>query len=133
MSIIELPEAASLAIHSMVILAKNKGNLLTVKEMAEECGASQAHLAKVMQRLAKSGLVVANRGPKGGYQISPEGENATLLSIYEALEGPVLSKECFLKQKVCPFEKCIFGGVLEKAEREIKIYFAQTKLKDLVL
>ena len=133
MHLVQISEAASLAIHSMALLIQNRGSLLTVKDMAQECQASEAHLAKVMQHLAKAGLVTANRGPQGGYTLTKEGEEANILTIYEAVEGPIVPRECLLKNKICLFSTCIFGGVIEKAEKEIKDYFASKKLKDLVV
>jgi len=132
MYLVQISEAASLAIHSMALLIQNRGSLLTVKDMTQECEASEAHLAKVMQKLAKSGLVTAIRGPQGGYTLTEKGEEATILTIYEAVEGAIVPRRCLLKNKICIFSACIFGGVIEKAEREIKDYFASKKLKDLV-
>ncbi|NLY06301.1 RrF2 family transcriptional regulator [Candidatus Sordicultor fermentans] len=132
MHLVQISEAASLAIHSMALLIQNRGGFLTVKDMAQECEASEAHLAKVMQKLAKARLVTATRGPQGGYTLTKEGEEASLLTIYEAVEGAIMPRECLLKSKICLFSTCIFGGVIEKAEREIKEYFASKKLKDLV-
>ena len=77
--------------------------------------------------------MTATRGPQGGYTLTKEGEEASILTIYEAVEGAIMPRECLLKSKICLFfSTCIFGGVIEKAEREIKEYFASKKLKDLV-
>ncbi len=132
MHLVQISEAASLAIHSMALLIQNRGDFLTVKDMAQECEASEAHLAKVMQKLAKARLVTATRGPQGGYTLTEKGEEASILTIYEAVEGAIMPRRCLLKSKICLFSACIFGGVIEKAEREIKEYFASKKLKDLV-
>ena len=53
-SIIQISEAASLALHSMVMLAASPERSLTVKEITARTGVSEAHLSKVMQRLAKA-------------------------------------------------------------------------------
>ena len=52
MHLVQISEAASLAIHSMALLIQNRGGFLTVKDMAQECEASEAHLAKVMQKIS---------------------------------------------------------------------------------
>ena len=132
MQLVQISEAASLAIHSMALLIQNRGGFLTVKDMAQECEASEAHLAKVMQKLAKARLVTATRGPQGGYTLTKEGEEASILTIYEAVEGAIMPRECLLNSKICLFSSCIFVGVIDKAEREIKEYFASKNLNDLV-
>lgn len=133
MSLFQLSEATSLALHAMAILIKNKEEPVRVKEIAEICNASQAHLAKVMQRLSHQGFVEANRGPKGGYVASAKGMEASILDIYEAMEGPFQPTQCLLSKKICIFEECIFRGVVAKSEKEIIDYFRQTRLKELVL
>ena len=56
-SIVQISEAASLALHSMALLAASPDRPLTVKDITARTGVSEAHLSKVMQRLAKAGLV----------------------------------------------------------------------------
>ena len=53
--IIQLSEAASLALHSMVLLAGDPEKSWLIRDIAVEVGASEAHLAKVVQRLSQSG------------------------------------------------------------------------------
>ncbi|MCK4620269.1 MAG: Rrf2 family transcriptional regulator, partial [Desulfobacterales bacterium] len=65
-NIIKISEAASMAIHAMVFLASESGRIVPSREIATTLRSSEAHLSKVMQRLAKAGLVSSTRGPKGG-------------------------------------------------------------------
>jgi len=53
---VNLSEASLLALHSMVLLAQHDREPLTIKQMAEKTASSEAHLSKVMQRLAKINL-----------------------------------------------------------------------------
>jgi len=60
--ILKISDAASLAIHTMVLLATHPDETFSIPEIAAILKASQAHLAKVAQRLAKAGLVSAREG-----------------------------------------------------------------------
>lgn len=131
-SIIQVSEAASLALHSMVILAASPGSSLTVKEITARTGVSEAHLSKVMQRLAKAGLVKSTRGPKGGFLIGDSGLSISLLSIFEAIEGPVPNSTCLLSVTECPFRECLFGGLLERMTAEFKEYMKNKTLGEMV-
>lgn len=123
---------ASLAIHSMAMIARNGDGLLTVSEIAHSVGASEAHLAKAMQRLVKAGLARSERGPKGGFGLAQPADAVTLLAIYEAVEGPRVVGQCPLGRKSCSFDGCLFGGVLESMEDRVYEYLASNRLSDVI-
>ena len=131
-SIIQISEAASLALHSMVMLAASPERSLTVKEITARTGVSEAHLSKVMQRLAKAGLVKSTRGPKGGFLLGDTGLSTALLAIFEAIEGPVATGGCLLPNKECPFRECLFGGLLGRMTIEFKEYMKNKTLGDMI-
>jgi Rrf2 family protein len=129
--VIQISEAASLGMHSMTLLAASIEQALTVKQMAQTTGASEAHLSKVMQRLTKAGLVHSSRGPKGGFILNAKGLEISLLEIFEALDGPLTTSGCLLRIHSCPFSNCLFGGLVEKMTDEFKKYLASKTLGDL--
>lgn len=128
---VQISEAASLALHSMLLLAQRKGAPRSVAEMASVTGVSQAHLAKVLQRLHKAGLVQATRGPGGGYILAIPAARTTLLDVYEAIEGPYCTTNCLVKGESCPFRQCLFGGLLGRLAMEFREYMAGHTLQDL--
>lgn len=69
--IVTLSEAASIALHSMVLIAKSETKL-NVNQISEAIDSSKHHVAKVMQRLAKEDFVASNRGPSGGFVLKRE-------------------------------------------------------------
>lgn len=129
-SLIHISEAASLALHTMAYLAAEPGRKASTHEIARVMGASEAHLAKVMQRLGKAGLVVSQRGPGGGFTMAKRPEQVSLLEVYAAAEGQLGEVGCLLGRPVCGGH-CIMGELLGKLSQEIKDYFANTKLSDL--
>ena len=131
-SIIQVSEAASLALHSLVMLAASPDRSLTVKEITARIGVSEAHLSKVMQRLAKAGLVKSTRGPKGGFLVGDYGLSTSLLSIFEAIEGPVTNNTCLLPSTECPFRECLFDGLLGRMTAEFKEYMKNKTLGDII-
>lgn len=129
--IVRISEMASLAIHGLALIAAHGGGTMNVREMAGATGASEAHLAKTMQRLAKAGLVFSERGPKGGFALARPAEDITLLEIYEAVEGPRSLSQCPLGRTTCTFERCLFGGMLESVEDQVYTYLADHSLTDV--
>ncbi|NUM36976.1 MAG: Rrf2 family transcriptional regulator [Candidatus Brocadiae bacterium] len=128
---LRISDAASLALHTMVLLAGSSGKLLSNKEIASMLKVSEAHLSKVLQRLAKIGLVGSTRGPKGGFYLGKEASAITLMEVYEAIEGPLVLCNCLLDKKICTKKHCILGRLVEKVNGQVKEYLANNTLDKL--
>lgn len=130
--ILKVSEAASLGLHTMAYLAAQPNKRISTHEVAEKLKVSEAHLAKVMQRLGRAGLVVSQRGPKGGFTLAKPPDKITLLEVYEAIEGKLNKTGCLLGKPVCDGD-CILGGLLNGLDRQVREYFSTTKLLDIAL
>lgn len=130
MSLVNVSEGASLALHSMALIAGREAERMTVKALAEELDASQAHLAKVFQKLGKAGLVNSVRGPSGGIELGRPAQEISFLDIYEAIEGRVVLGGCPLNRSHCAFEECIFSDELNRISNDIYETLEKTVLSD---
>jgi Rrf2 family cysteine metabolism transcriptional repressor len=65
------------------------GGLLQVKDIAGRHDISQQYLEQLLNRLTHAGLVRAVRGKNGGYALTHPPDQMTLLTLLEALEGPL--------------------------------------------
>jgi Rrf2 family protein len=130
-NVLKVSEAASLALHSTLLLAAHEEESLSTKAMAEVLHVSENHLSKVLQRLAKAGLVQSARGPGGGFKLAKPATRLSLLDVYETVEGRLTTQECLLGKRVCRGNGCIFGGFLESVSRQIRDYLGKTKLSDV--
>jgi Rrf2 family protein len=129
--LVNLSEAASLAIHAMVLIAKTKTHT-NVNTLAEKMGASKNHLAKIMQQLVKFGFLKSVRGPNGGFVLNMLPENITMLSIYEAIEGKIEVHDCPLDRHICPFDKCLMSGLVKDVTIQFQDYFKKNTLADFL-
>ncbi|WP_455383486.1 RrF2 family transcriptional regulator [Salinispira pacifica] len=129
---IQLSEAASIALHSVAFMARSPGDYFTARQIAASSGASENHIAKVLQRLVKSGILRSVRGPHGGFTLARPAEELTFLEIYETIEGRVAGGACPLHRGTCPFSRCIFGGLLNRVNAEVVDYFRSRKISDFV-
>lgn len=98
--------------------------------MAEALGASEATLAKVMQRMVKAGLVTSKRGPHGGFELAQAPEDVTLLEVYESVEGEIEVTRCLLGAPVCGKKRCPLGGLFERVSREVTAELSKTTLAE---
>ena len=127
---LKISEATALALHAAVHIA-GQDNAVTTAEIAESMSASPAHLAKVLQRLVRAKLLIANRGRNGGYRLAREADGITLGHVYEALEGAPRSDGCLFAAPVCRGSDCIMGEAVERARRELWEYLSKTSIKEL--
>ena len=125
--LLKISEAGSLALHTMVLLACQSQKTLSSHEIASFIGCSEAHLSKVMQRLAKTGLVTSRRGPGGGFSLKKRPEDTSLMEVFEAIEGPLSPTECLLARPVCN-GNCILGELTRGIDNQAREYFAQKML-----
>jgi Rrf2 family protein len=126
--IFSLSEATSIAIHSMVLIARAENGINAVK-IADRTGFSKNHISKVLQRLVKDDLLKSMRGPSGGFTLKKKPEQIPLLSIYEAIEGPLEVTDCPLSREICGFDKCIMSNVINKMTIEFQNFLKKQTLK----
>jgi len=129
---LRVSEAAALAIHTALILARRPVRWVTAGELAGDLRASRAHLAKVLQRLGKAGLVESVRGTNGGFRLAPRGAAVSLLEIYEAIEGKLEPPACMLSRPLCAGTECVLGGVITHLNRELRDQLESVKLSELL-
>lgn len=127
--VFSMSEAASIAIHGMVLIARSEKGMNVLK-IAEVTGFSKNHLAKVLQRLVKNDLLKSVRGPAGGFSLKKDPSEVTLLQIYESIEGQLEITDCPLTYEICNFEKCVMGNVVNKMTMEFKKFLQKQTLKN---
>ena len=92
---------------------------VSVKRIAEEFAIPQELLAKILQRLAKQGLIVSQNGPKGGYVLSRRATEISIGEVVRALEGPISIVSC-LEDSDCPqMERCSLRRPITKIQAAI--------------
>ncbi len=130
-SILNISDAASLALHGMAVLAQQGQKMVCAHQVASELNVSEAHLAKVLQRLVKAGLIESIRGPKGGFRLNKPADQIRLLDIYQAVEGSLARGTCLFNKALCNGHKCIFGSILGKANALVSGHLTNTTLSTL--
>ncbi len=127
-----ISDASNLAFHSMMLLATlQKDQTLSVNELSEKLLVSANHLSKVMQRLAKAGLVKSRRGPTGGFSLAKKSDTIFLGDIYIAIEGPLPEPKCLLQKPICDGSCCLLGNLFSSMQKKINEHFTQISLKDV--
>jgi len=128
---LKISEASSLAMHALGYLANGEDGPITSREIARRFEISEAHLAKVLQRLVKVELLRSVRGPRGGFTLTRSPESVTLLEIFEAIEGPFEPNQCLLSSAICDGDNCILGRIVLEANTMLRTRLEETTLVDI--
>jgi Rrf2 family protein len=73
-------------------------------KVARSQGISPTFLGKIVQSLAKAGILATRRGVGGGIALARPPEDFTLLEVIEAVEGPLAIIECLRQPGGCVHE-----------------------------
>ena len=128
---LKLSEAVAIALHSAALMGWAAPGRLAARTISQRFRVSEAHLSKVLQRLARAGVVDSTRGPRGGFSLAKPADETFLVEVYEAIEGPIGAGGCLFQQPLCDGGDCILGDVLVRANRELVEYLRNTSLGDL--
>jgi Rrf2 family protein len=129
--ILKISEATTIALHAMVLMARFPGKVLSNSQMADILQVSEAHLSKVLQRLAREGLLKSSRGPRGGFHLRRKSDEITLLEVYEAVEGPVRLERCLMENPLCDKSRCILGNLMDSVNGKFLEHMSTKRLSDL--
>ncbi|MDZ7751163.1 MAG: SUF system Fe-S cluster assembly regulator [Gammaproteobacteria bacterium] len=75
-------------------LARAATDLLSASEVAARTGIAAPTVSKLLKGLGRAGLVISERGAKGGYRLSRAAGDISIADVVDALEGPVALTEC---------------------------------------
>ncbi len=103
--------------------SKPTGELATAREISESYKIPPEILGKVLQSLAKAGLVASVQGAKGGYRLMKPAEEVTLGAVVEAVEGPTQLASCQSDPACCQqFTNCTIKEPVFRVQRQLTEY-----------
>ncbi len=86
-------QTSEYALRAVVFLALQSGEPSTAQEIANACRVSSGYMAKVLQLLGRAGLVTARRGLRGGFKLSRDADDITILDVLNVVQ-PVQRITC---------------------------------------
>lgn len=120
-----------------VAMASRQGARLTLPSIAERIEAPQAFTAKVLQNLAREGVVLSQRGPNGGFEMPPElARNVNLRKVMKAVGEDVDRSACVMGLRQCGVdEPCPlheqFVGMKDEMVRILKTTYVAKLVDDM--
>ena len=98
-----LSKSSQYAIRAVLYLSLNSNveRKYSPKEIAKAIDIPAPFLAKTLQELTKRDLISSIKGRNGGFYLTEENKNHTLISIVDGIDGLSKFQECILGLTVC--------------------------------
>jgi len=130
-----MTRASEYALLSLVTLA-NTSDPMDTETLAHELAIPKSFLAKILQALARSGILKSYKGVKGGFVLIQAKEEISLLSIIKAAEGKDPSVfDCSTGVGNCPSEKensCHIYPFIQNLQGKIDNFLEDMTLADIL-
>lgn len=121
------------------IAYNNQARPAQIQDISRRQEISPRYLEQIFQSLKKAGILKSKRGPQGGYTLSRQPDQISVLEIIKATEQDALMVECAGEAKKkkrrkneCPFEgNCVTQTVWKEASELLDELFGNMTLETL--
>src|SRR5262249_7019111 len=116
----QFTRASDYAVRVLTYLANANGSVSRSPAIAAATSIPESFLAKIVGQLSRSGLVRSHRGAHGGFTLSADARNLTVLEIVEAMEGPLHMDVCATPEPCVYLDRCEIQHVWADAEASLR-------------
>jgi Rrf2 family nitric oxide-sensitive transcriptional repressor len=127
-----ISQTVEYALRAVVVLANAPDTPQTAQTIAEAAKLPVDYLFKVMQPLARAGLVVAQRGKRGGFTLGRDPGKVTILDVINAVDPIQRIESCPLKLRSHGIRLCPLHRKLDMALATVEKAFSSTSLAELL-
>jgi Rrf2 family protein len=97
-----ISKSGTQALQAMAVLgALEPGEYLGAAEIASRIHAASNYLSKLLQQLARAGILEGRKGGKGGFRLARRAETITLFEVLEPIDRVSRICSCMLGQAQC--------------------------------
>jgi len=125
--------SAEYAIRACVHLAQvPQGKYVMVRQIAEQENIPAHFLAKILQQLARKGLLRSSKGPTGGFCLRLPAKQISLVQLVEALDGLTDYQKCISGLSECTDDApCGMHDSWKTLRSRIMEYLEQTTIAEV--
>ena len=128
-------KASEYALISLIYMAQ-KGIPQDVDTISNELNVSKSFLAKILQNLAKYGLLNSYKGANGGFVLAKDIKEITLSQIIEGAEKhPMTIYECAKSRSECKAgkgEMCKIWPIFNDLQNHVDEFVSKISLSDII-
>ncbi|WP_176548281.1 Rrf2 family transcriptional regulator [Natrinema sp. CBA1119] len=126
-----------IASHTLVHLDLTENTRLSSEEIATSVDTNAAFIRQIIGKLRDEGLVTAKRGPNGGFSLSKESADISLLDVHQALDADrIIQIPEYDPHPQCPIgnnHRSVMYDALSSVEKALAEELADVTIKQLSL
>lgn len=129
-----LSVTAEYAIRAVLYVARQQAvSPVKLEDVAEALDAPRNYLSKTLHQLAQAGVLVSQRGPKGGFVLAVPPEKLTLAAIVAPFDSTALARRCLLGEGPCSDETpCAAHERWKHISVPMRAFFRETTVGELL-
>jgi Rrf2 family iron-sulfur cluster assembly transcriptional regulator len=90
-------------------------------------------MSKILHQLARQGVLVSERGPKGGFRLARDPAEIALAAVIEPVEPSLSDQHCLLGRPSCSDrDPCLAHSGWKALSDELRRFLDETTLAELV-
>ncbi|MFT7005057.1 MAG: Rrf2 family iron-sulfur cluster assembly transcriptional regulator [Sulfurimonas sp.] len=130
-----ITRASEYAILSLIVLSKTD-TPIDSETLSKQLSISKSFLAKILQSLAKSGILKSYKGVNGGFTLLKNPKDIYMLDVMSSVEGKAPTVfDCSPSKQDCPSDRaelCSIWPFLNKLQGKIDNFLADLSLDDIL-
>lgn len=128
-----LNQSAEYALRALLYMAQGDGSAYKASAIAGALGIPTAYLGKVVQQLAKAGVLTSGRGPTGGYSLARGPGEISLGEIAAPFQALRPQSQCLLGNRTCDrAQPCVSHDRWRRINDEVAAHLNNTTLADML-
>jgi Rrf2 family protein len=132
---LKLTKKADYALMAMKHLADHAhegSRSASAKDVADSFGIPHEALAKILQRLAKAGLLHSQHGTNGGYRLARAAHTISAFEVIQVIDGPLFITSCVTVRGACDqTNRCNIREPLRKVNESIEEVLKRIKISHM--
>jgi Rrf2 family protein len=130
-----LTRTGGYALHAALAIAEmqREQDLVRAQDVADSLGLPPNYLAKILQSLARSGLLISERGRNGGFRLCRDPADIRLIDVVEGFDNLGVERQCLLGRGTCSDDAgCPAHAEWKEASAPAFRFFETRTLADLM-
>ena len=127
----QLSKKADYGLIALKHLAQHSEASVSAREIASEYRIPAELLAKILQRLARKGLLLSQQGTRGGYVLARDPSKISIVDVIEALDGPIGITPCERGSSCDQLDRCSVKDPLMAVRAKMVRILGDTSIYEL--